>query len=117
MSRSRFKAITTLRAKTPPRRPGRNTTEVSRGAGGASDKRGPLENPELDHRGDEEVLKNFQRELASTIDAELADRPTMTDFLARLERQGIAAIPSIQSSGRLNGVSFRWQGKTVKGSD
>lgn len=92
-------------------------TGVSRGAGGAADKREPLENLESDHRGDEEVLKNFQRELASTIDAEILDRPTMTEFLARLERHGIAAIPSLQSSGRLNGVSFRWRGKTVKGSD
>ena len=56
-------------------------TGVSRGTGGAGAEREPFENPESDHRGDEEVLKNFQRELASTIDAEVADRPTMTEFL------------------------------------
>jgi len=55
-------------------------------------------------------------ELATAIDQAASDKPTMSQFIERLEKQGVAVIPSIQSSGRLNGMSYRVQGKTIKGS-
>lgn len=55
-------------------------------------------------------------ELATAIDQAASDKPTMSQFIERLEKQGVAAIPSIQSSGRLNGMSYRFQGRTIKGS-
>lgn len=60
---------------------------------------------------------DFRAALAREIDAAAADRPTLTKFLQRLERRGISAVPSIQSSGRWNGMSYRWGGQFVKGSD
>ena len=93
------------------------TGSVSRGpAGGETDKREQQDNlPSYSAETDRK--RGFQRELATEIDAAAADRPTMTEFLDRLERRGIAPLPSIQSSGRFHGISFRWRGKTVKGSD
>jgi DNA-binding MarR family transcriptional regulator len=55
-------------------------------------------------------------ELAGLIDQAAAGRPTISEFVSRLEERGIAAIPSIQSSGRLNGMSYRFKGATIKGS-
>ena len=55
-------------------------------------------------------------ELASVIDTAAVDKPTMTEFVERLATRGVDTIPSIQSSGRLNGLSYRFQGRIVKGS-
>src|SRR6266851_2818680 len=55
-------------------------------------------------------------ELATLIDETAAGTPTMSEFVERLGRRGVQAIPSIQSSGRLNGMAYRYQGVVVKGS-
>src|SRR3954465_1360416 len=55
-------------------------------------------------------------ELTAIIDAVVAERPTAPEFIQRLAARGVTAIPSIQSSGRLNGFSFKWRGNLVRGS-
>ncbi len=55
-------------------------------------------------------------ELATIIDQAANDKPTLSQFIERLEKHSVAVIPSIQSSGRLNGISYRFQNKTIKGS-
>ena len=55
-------------------------------------------------------------ELAAIIDAVAAERPTAPEFIERLAARGVTAIPSIQSSGRLNGFSFKWRGNLIRGS-
>ena len=54
--------------------------------------------------------------LIGVIEQAAAAKPTMSAFVARLEERGVQVIPSIQSSGRLNGMSYRYQGAIVKGS-
>lgn len=44
-------------------------------------------------------------------------QPTVTELIDRLEKAGIRAVPSIQKSGRLNGMSYVMDGVLVKGSD
>src|SRR5919202_183467 len=55
-------------------------------------------------------------ELAAIIDAVATERPTAPEFIERLAARGVTAIPSLQSSGRLNGFSFKWRGNLVRGS-
>src|SRR6266566_3038405 len=55
-------------------------------------------------------------ELSGMIEQAAADKPTMSQFVQRLEERGVAVVPSFQSSGRLNGISYRYRGLTVKGS-
>src|SRR5690349_1052967 len=55
-------------------------------------------------------------ELTAIIDAVAAERATAPEFIQRLAARGVTAIPSIQSSGRLNGFSFKWRGNVVRGS-
>ena len=59
---------------------------------------------------------NHVSELAAIIDEVAAERPTAPEFVERLAARGVTAIPSIQSSGRLNGFSFRWSGQLIRGS-
>ena len=51
------------------------------------------------------------------IAAALADRPTITAFLERLDAAGIEAIPNIASTGRMNGFAFRLDGIKFSGSE
>src|SRR4051812_46185760 len=53
---------------------------------------------------------------AAAIDEAAAGRPTMSEFIERLGKRGVQAVPSIQSSGRLNGMSYGRDGLVVKGS-
>ncbi len=41
---------------------------------------------------------------------------TMTDFMRNLEHQGVQVIPNMADNGRVSGLSYRIDGKTVKGS-
>jgi len=41
----------------------------------------------------------------------------MSELINRLEQAGIRAVPSIQKSGRLNGMSYAVDGMIIKGSD
>ena len=56
-------------------------------------------------------------ELRARIEQASAGQPTMSEFVHRLEANGIQAIPSLQSSGRLNGLVYRFQGRNIKGSE
>src|SRR6516162_7783570 len=55
--------------------------------------------------------------LRERIDAASQDHPTFSEFLDRLERQGIRTVPSFQKSGRLNGMSYEYNGGRYRGSD
>src|SRR5437763_1345205 len=54
-------------------------------------------------------------ELANVIDDAAAGKPSISEFIDRLDARGVQVIPSIQCSGRLNGMSYRCQGVVVKG--
>ena len=60
---------------------------------------------------------NFERQIRSVIEQASAGQPTMSEFVQRLEAQGVNAIPSLQSSGRLNGMVYRFEGRNIKGSE
>jgi hypothetical protein len=55
--------------------------------------------------------------LRETIERVTQDRPSMSELINRLEQAGIRAVPSIQKSGRLNGMSYAVDGTLIKGSD
>jgi hypothetical protein len=55
-------------------------------------------------------------ELTTLIDAATSGNPTMGQFIERLEQSGVEVLPSIQSSGRLNGFAFRFGGQTMPAS-
>src|SRR5206468_9390837 len=56
-------------------------------------------------------------QVRAAIDRATEGRPTWAEFFARLEAAGIRAVPSLQKSGRLNGMSYEIAGKRIKGSD
>lgn len=60
--------------------------------------------------------EDFARARA-TIDRIVRERPTMSEFLDRLGEAGIRAVPSLQKSRRLNGMSYEVDGQRIKGSD
>ena len=55
--------------------------------------------------------------LIESIDRVSSDKPTMSEFVERLEKEGVRAVPNYQSSGKLNGMSYELEGNRVKGSD
>jgi hypothetical protein len=55
-------------------------------------------------------------ELTRLIDSVAAERPTAPEFIEKLRNHGVIVVPSMQSSGRLNGFSFRWRGESLRGS-
>lgn len=96
----------------------RSRMTLSQGRGGGSGSSAPDDErreKNASHRSGR-GSSNSVSELAAVIDQAAAHKPTMSEFIERLEKRGVAAIPSVQSSGRLNGMSYRFQGKTVKGS-
>ncbi len=64
-----------------------------------------------------EPERSAHAELAGVIDRAAVDKPTFTQLLERLKQQGVTPVPSIQASGRLNGMSYQYRGALVKGSD
>ena len=55
-------------------------------------------------------------ELAAIIDQSAQGKPTFSEFLQRLEKNGVTPLPSVNVRG-LNGMSYQFRGKAVKGSD
>jgi len=55
--------------------------------------------------------------LQEAIDRAAQGQPSMSDFIERLKIAGVQAVPSIQKSGRLNGMSYVIDGILIKGSD
>lgn len=74
------------------------------------------------HRGE---LATFERTARVGVVARLQehvtiaarDRPTVSDFVARLEAQGVEVKANIATTGRVAGISFALDGVAVKGSD
>src|SRR5438552_1089096 len=59
---------------------------------------------------------NSSLELMTIIDQAAAGKPTLTKFIERLRDRGVEAIPSVNARG-LNGMSYRFAGAAVRGSD
>ena len=83
-----------------------------RGSGGDS---GPAAEDSL--RGQRTSSNEDRGHLAEAIERIARTRPTMSQFIGRLKNEGIRAIPSIQSSGRLNGMAYEKDGLRVNGSE
>src|SRR5262249_12287399 len=71
-----------------------------------------LENPRLERPRDDP-----RAEIRVTLDRASRDRPAMSELIRRLADEGIGVIPSLQKSGRLNGMSYVFKGRVIKGSD
>lgn len=54
--------------------------------------------------------------LHKLVDQALADKPTATQFVERLQASGVDVIPNIASTGKLNGFSFGMDGVYFSGS-
>lgn len=55
--------------------------------------------------------------LQEAIDRAAQGQPSMSELIERLKIAGIQVVPSIQKSGRLNGMSYVIDGTLVKGSE
>jgi DNA-binding MarR family transcriptional regulator len=55
-------------------------------------------------------------ELRTIIDQAAEDKPTVSEFLDRLERQDVTPVASIQANGRWNGMVYEFRHVRVKGS-
>jgi hypothetical protein len=67
---------------------------------------------------EEAALPDFDlTALRSRIERAAEDAPTLEMFFTRLEEEGIRPIPSVQSNGRWNGISYEFAGVRVKGSE
>jgi hypothetical protein len=55
--------------------------------------------------------------LRKEIDSVARDHPTFPQFVQHLEQRGVRVVPSVQKSGRLNGLSYEVNGTRIKGSD
>ena len=55
-------------------------------------------------------------QLAQWIDEATHGQPSLPELIERLREKGVRAIPSLQRSGRLNGMSYEMAGLRVKGS-
>lgn len=55
--------------------------------------------------------------LQGHVETALRDSPTATEFIERLQLSGVEAIPYVQKSGRVTGISFRKGKELMKGSD
>src|SRR5215469_16380709 len=54
--------------------------------------------------------------LRHVIDWIARDQPSMPEFFECLKKAGIQPVPSMQKTGRLNGISYEMGGLLVKGS-
>jgi hypothetical protein len=55
--------------------------------------------------------------LRKQIDSVTKDEPSITVFFDRLKEVGIRPVPSLQKSGRFNGMSYDWKGVRYRGSE
>jgi hypothetical protein len=75
------------------------------------------ERPQPEARPPASLPRDPRPQLREAIDRIVQDKPTMPELIQRLNEAGIRAIPSIQKSGRLNGMSYAVNGRIIKGSD
>ncbi len=85
---------------------GRMTASQGRG-GGASG-----EQP-----GEKKPLAFDLAELRERIDRAAKDAPALDDFFERLAAEEVRPVPSVQSNGRWNGISYEFAGVRIKGAD
>lgn len=75
-----------------------------------------------DDRSAREQGREYLREssalerLREKIDRCVKGAVSLTEFIRRLEREGVRVVPSMQQSGRLNGFTYDIEGTRVKGS-
>ena len=55
-------------------------------------------------------------ELIAAIEQAAEGKPSVSAFIDRLQKKGVQAIPSVQASGNLNGMSYRFHDRITKGS-
>lgn len=55
--------------------------------------------------------------LQKMVDTALKDAPALAEFFTRLEAAGVRVIPNQASTGRISGISFQYDGITIKGGD
>lgn len=55
--------------------------------------------------------------LQGHVERVLKERPSVTEFIEKLERVGVEVIPKLQETGRVSGISFRQGDELMKGSD
>src|SRR5262249_6084421 len=88
-----------------------------------SDPRGPYDRTETApssalERDTPEAPRAYEiTHLREQIDSVTKDQPSLSELMDRLERVGIRPVPSLQKSGRLNGMSYEWNGTRYRGSD
>lgn len=76
----------------------------------------------LPTRGERETFNRTGRlsakmSMQGRIELALKDAPTVTEFIERLQQQGIETIPNAQTTGRVSGISFRQGKELMKGSN
>ncbi len=85
-------------------------------AGGVGNESDSVRRPHRIRAHADRAGPRFAAEVVDVIDAAAADKPSMSEFIRRLEERGVQPLPSIQSSGRLNGMSYRSDGIVFNGS-
>lgn len=76
----------------------------------------------LPTRGERETFNRTGRlsakmSMQGRIELALKDAPTVTEFIERLQQQGIETIPNAQTTGRISGISFLQGKELMKGSN
>lgn len=51
--------------------------------------------------------------LRDLLDAVLLDKPTVTQFIERMEQAGISVLPNLAQTGKLNGFAYRVDGRPI----
>jgi hypothetical protein len=68
---------------------------------------------ELSRKG----IPSVRLRLQGLVDGAIHDRPTMTEFLGRMEARSVSVIPNRAETGHISGVTFLLDGEPMKGSD
>lgn len=96
--------------------------QLTRTKGPKASSAAPSPKPKLKKSRNELMIEKRTSELCpktiiqDALEALLANKPSMTDFVHQLVAQNIRAIPNIASTGRMNGFSFEYDGIAFKAS-
>src|ERR1700722_2433240 len=88
----------------PDRKPALNTRSLEKNSADSRETRASSYNDQI-------------ARLRDTLDRFTQDRPTMCELIDRLQNAGVRVVPSLQKSGRLNGMSYEIDAVRIKGSD